>query len=795
MFIAVLMVFVAATVHAAERIYVDAVSAQPGSQTTITVNCDFTCENITLYQFDLYLPEGVTLAKNNKGRFAAGTTYVLGDRHDEHAASIRENEGYYRFVVVNNDGYTIAPGTGPLLTLTFDVDASVSGTQRGYIRQFLMFETDETEHKFADIAFELEAPGALVMATDISVSPASLTLTDTTPVQLDTEVLPANASNKNVTWTTSNENVVAVSATGKVTAVANGTAVVKATTQDGTNLSASCQVTVNLPVPAQSITLDQNSLSFTEAGQTAQLKATVRPNNATDKSVMWESTNKGVATVNANGLVTAVGSGTCVIIATTQDGTNLTASCAVTVSIDYTIYATGISLDVYDMTLTQKGETRQITATVQPSNATTKSVTWTSNDRNVATVDSRGMVTAVANGTASITATTQDGTNLTAQCVVTVNVPTVIPETDLTTYVGTTAADWNTNSIVAEQYGPGVTTRDGRQTALVERYQQPADVTGIVLEQTVTGLPEGVYKTVLYANAYYTPGRGFDSAITDGQTDVVYLFANNSHEYIPVHIGTTVSQHGEYELTCNVTDGTLHLGMVAEKPGTNWHSIQIKSLDRIGDIEPVQTDYTSSVGVSAEDWNTNAMVGWAAPAVTTNDGRETALAERYQEPADVTGVVLEQTVTGLPAGAYRTVLFANAYYTPGRGFDSDITDGQTDVVYLFANDTRQYIPVHIGTSVTQHGEYTLISDVTDGTLHLGMVAEKAGTNWHSIQIKLLERIGNIGSGIEETPMLGKGQSAPSVYDLSGRKIENRKVENRQLRKGLYIIDGRKVIIR
>jgi hypothetical protein len=141
------------------------------------------------------------------------------------------------------------------------------------------------------------------------------------------------------------------------------------------------------------------------------------------------------------------------------------------------------------------------------------------------------------------------------------------------------------------------------------------------------------------------------------------------------------------------------------------------------------------------------------------------------------------------------VLFANAYYTPGRGFESDITDGQTDVVYLFANDTRQYIPVHIGTSVTQHGEYTLISDVTDGTLHLGMVAEKPGTNWHSIQIKKLERIGNVGTGIEETPMLGKGQSAPSVYDLSGRKIENRKVENRQLRKGLYIIDGRKVIIR
>ena len=699
-----LTTLVAGTVHATERVYVDAVTVQPGGQTTITVNCDFECNNITLYQFDLYLPDGITLAKNDKGRYATGTTYTLSNRHDEHSVAIRENEGYYRFVVYSNDAYTITPGTGQLLTLTFDVAGSVNGTLRGQIKQFMMYETNETEHKFSDISFEMRAPAASVMATDIIVSPDHLTLTDTTPVQLLAEVLPANASNKSVTWTSSNPNVVVVNGTGMVTAVANGTATITATTQDGTDLSATCQVTVNLPVMAKSITLDRTVLTFTSAGETAQLQATIRPDNTANKGVTWASTNERVATVNANGLVTAVG-----------------------------------------------------------------------------------------NGTASITATTQDGTDLTAQCVVTVDMAGTF--TDYTTYVGTTAEDWNTNSIVAEQYGPGVTTRDGRQTALVERYQQPADVTGIVLEQTVTGLPEGVYKTVLYANAYYTPGRGFDSAITDGQTDVVYLFANNSHEYIPVHIGTTVSQHGEYELTCNVTDGTLHLGMVAEKAGTNWHSIQIKSLDRIGDIEPVQTDYTSSVGVSAEDWNTNAMVGWAAPAVTTNDGRETALAEHYQEPADVTGVVLEQTVTGLPAGAYRTVLFANAYYTPGRGFDSDITDGQTDVVYLFANDTRQYIPVHIGTSVTQHGEYTLISDVTDGTLHLGMVAEKPGTNWHSIQIKKLERIGNVGTGIEETPMLGKGQSAPSVYDLSGRKIENRKVENRQLRKGLYIIDGRKVIIR
>ena len=87
---------------------------------------------------------------------------------------------------------------------------------------------------------------------------------------------------------------------------------------------------------------------------------------------------------------------------------------------------------------------------------------------------------------------------------------------------------------------------------------------------------------------------------------------------------------------------------------------------------------------------------------------------------------MEQTITGLENGAYEVVLFSNAFYTDGRGFGSDITDGQEDVVYLFANDTKRYIPAHIGTSVSVHGEYTLVCNVTDGTLHLGMSAAKAG---------------------------------------------------------------------
>ena len=154
-FIALLLLLITGSIHAADNISVASVTLTPGEVSDVIINCEFTSENITLYQFDLYLPDGVTLAKNSKGRYAAGTTYVLSDRHDEHTVSIAEREGFYRFVVSNSSLYTIAPGSGELLRLKVVADNTVSGTQNGSIKKFSMFETDETEHAMADVTFEM----------------------------------------------------------------------------------------------------------------------------------------------------------------------------------------------------------------------------------------------------------------------------------------------------------------------------------------------------------------------------------------------------------------------------------------------------------------------------------------------------------------------------------------------------------------------------------------------------------------------------------------------------------------
>ena len=175
---------------------------------------------------------------------------------------------------------------------------------------------------------------------------------------------------------------------------------------------------ISCPVLATGISLNQTSLSFTAANQTATLTATVTPSNATNKSVTWTSSNTSVATVSSSGVVTAKANGTATITAKTADGTNLTATCTVTVAIP--VLATGISLNQTSLSFTAANQTATLTATVTPSNATNKSVTWTSSNTSVATVSSTGVVTAKANGTATITAKTADGTNLTATCTVTV---------------------------------------------------------------------------------------------------------------------------------------------------------------------------------------------------------------------------------------------------------------------------------------------------------------------------------------------------------------------------------------
>ncbi len=178
---------------------------------------------------------------------------------------------------------------------------------------------------------EVTVNPAAILATSVSLDQSNVSLTEGMALQLTATVLPDDATDKSVTWSSNNEAVATVDATGLVTAVAAGTATITATTSDGSALAATCAVTVNpAAILATSVSLDQSNVSLTE-GMTLQLTATVQPEDATDKSVTWNSSDLAVATVDENGLVTAVVAGTAIITATTNDGSNLAASCEITV--------------------------------------------------------------------------------------------------------------------------------------------------------------------------------------------------------------------------------------------------------------------------------------------------------------------------------------------------------------------------------------------------------------------------------------------------------------------------------
>jgi formylglycine-generating enzyme required for sulfatase activity len=185
------------------------------------------------------------------------------------------------------------------------------------------------------------------------------------------------------------------------------------TTAEG-GKTASCAVTVTpVVVSVTGVSLNTVALPLF-VGDTATLTATVEPANATNKAIVWTSSDIAIATVSEVGLVTAVAEGMAVITVTTSDG-GKTASCAVTV---IPIAVTGVSLNTAALSLFT-GDTAHPIATVAPANATNQAVTWTSSDPAKATVSNTGLVTAVAAGAATITVRTVDG-GKTASCVVTV---------------------------------------------------------------------------------------------------------------------------------------------------------------------------------------------------------------------------------------------------------------------------------------------------------------------------------------------------------------------------------------
>ena len=274
-------------------------------------------------------------------------------------------------------------------------------------------------------------PAGPVAVTGVTLDKTTISLEAGQTAQLTATIQPGNADNQAVTWSSSDNNVVSVDATGKITANAKGSATITVTTADG-GKTATCTVTVTepaAPVAVTGVTLNKNNTTI-YTGRTETLTATIQPADATNKAITWTSDNTGVATIN-NGVVTGVSVGTATITVKTADG-GFTATCTVTVEEAPIVHPTGVSISKTSINL-QIGGSETLTATVTPADANNKNVTWSTSDATVAAVDKNGKVTGIKAGNATITATTEDG-GKTATCAVTVTAGPPVPSTGLTTH-------------------------------------------------------------------------------------------------------------------------------------------------------------------------------------------------------------------------------------------------------------------------------------------------------------------------------------------------------------------------
>ena len=248
--------------------------------------------------------------------------------------------------------------------------------------------------------------------------------------KLKATVYPSNAYNKSVTWKSNNTKVVTVDKNGKIKATTNkGTTYVNATAKDGSKIRTRVLVVVGEKV--KKITLNKTSVTLNRGAKnrTFQLKKAIKNKNATYKGVSWYSSNKNVATVNSNGKVTIKHRGKVVITVKAKDGSKKSAKCKVTVRQLVTKLSYNKKTQKAEV---YKNKTIKFAVTVAPSNANNKGLTYSSSNKKIATVNSKGVVKGVKAGTVTITAKANDSSKKVVKIKVKVKNPPISDNTKLT---------------------------------------------------------------------------------------------------------------------------------------------------------------------------------------------------------------------------------------------------------------------------------------------------------------------------------------------------------------------------
>lgn len=516
----------------------------------------------------------------------------------------------------------------------------------------------------------------------VTLDPKEITLGIGKYETIQASVKPSSLKGVSLKWVSSNEGIVKITETGRlsvtVQGVAGGNAVVSAINQDNVVVGF-CSVTVLQPV--EGMTLSETEV-ISRIGNKVQLRATVSPDNATNQDVTWKSSNEKVATVSANGLVTMKSAGTASIICTSVDNPSVQAFCNVTVL----KAVSGVSLDI-DSKEMYVGENYRLTYLVSPSDASTPEVIWTSTNTSVVQVDATGMLTAKGIGQAEIIIKTVDGSYMDLCTIVVKQKPTNVKlsVSNLTMNAGEyfyldavlTPANstkeglvWeciDTNIATVSSTGR-VTAKEAGQTIIMVKTENGATAyCKLTVLQAVTGLTITPDKATLDVGeklqlyTEFTPATASNTAVTWSSSDDAIASVNKDGEVTAKQGGLVViqcqSDDGGYNAVCILTviEEVTELKIIPEqyKLGLGkTYQLKAEITNTTASNQDVEW-YSSDESVVTVDQNgkiRGISLGYATITAMALDGSDVEATCEIRVVTEVTGMTMNYTSITLIQG-------------------------------------------------------------------------------------------------------------------------------------------------
>ncbi|NVO03773.1 MAG: Ig-like domain-containing protein [Bacteroidetes bacterium] len=357
---------------------------------------------------------------------------------------INATDQTYTWSVVNGTGQATISPTG-LLTAVADGIVTVKAT------------ANDGSGVFGTLVITISNQTVLVSSITVTGALGATTITTNAgTLQMNSAILPVNATNQTVTWSVINGTGTAtINGTGLLTAVSNGTVTVRATANDGSGVFGEAIITLsnqNILVTSITVTGFGGATTITTLAGTLQMNAAILPVNATDQTVTWSVINgTGTATINGSGLLSALTDGTVTVKATANDISGVFGTLVITLSnqsppvLVSSIVVTGAGNAT---TISTNGGTLQMNAAILPVNAANQTVTWSViNGTGTASISPTGLLTAITNGVVTVKALANDGSGVFGTLDITISnqivfvtgitVTGALGATTITTYAGT----------------------------------------------------------------------------------------------------------------------------------------------------------------------------------------------------------------------------------------------------------------------------------------------------------------------------------------------------------------------